>query len=84
MLGGGRSASVGSDGGPLDSIRAAAAAVSPDRFDAAVSLWRAACRGSSNVAAVDAAAPRLGVFRMMLDHNEAELERGGGVGLQPP
>ena len=48
---------------------------------AEVAISRVVAR-ALRISAPDAAAPRLGVLRMMLDHNEAELERGGGVGLR--
>ena len=56
LYGAGQGNRTNSDGGPLDSIRAAAATVAPERVSAALALWRAASEASSSAAAVDAAA----------------------------
>ena len=79
------------NGGPLDSIQAAAADVSPDTLAAAVELWRAACRASSDAAAVEAAALPMSklVFRCLgkrggrrHDFSSDDAKRVAGRGLK--
>ena len=77
--------------GPLDSIQTAAAGVSPDTLAAAVELWRAACRASSDAAAVEAAALPMTklVFRCLgkrggrrHDFSSDDAKRAAGRGLK--
>jgi hypothetical protein len=77
--------------GPLDSIQTAAADVSPDTLAAAVELWRAACRASSDAAAVEAAALPMTelVFRCLgkrggrrHDFSSDDAKRAAGRGLK--
>ena len=77
--------------GPLDSIQTAAAEVSPDTLAAAVELWRAACRASSDAAAVEAAALPVTklIFRCLgkrggrrHDFSSDDAKRAAGRGLK--
>ena len=82
---------TGASRGPLDSIQTAAAEVSPATLAAAVELWRAACRASSDAAAVEAATLPLTklVFRCLgkrggrrHDFSSDDAKRAAGRGLK--